>query len=84
VGLQEGVNLHPRPETQHTTYLRFRQTYAAASFQRQGFEGGAGEIGLLALNDAGNIVRDLQLNVHKHLPSIIPHLGIRDNEIRSV
>jgi hypothetical protein len=69
--------LHPRPETQHTTHLRFRQAYAAVSFQRQGFEGGAGKIGRVALNDAGNIEQSGHCLCFStiHLPESDEHAG---------
>ena len=39
------LNLHPRPETEYSTYLRFVQASTAVSFKRQRFEIGAGEVG---------------------------------------
>ena len=65
VCLEEGMHFHPRPEIEQTSYLRFGQTFASVSLQRQDFKNGAREIRLLALNAPCKIVRDFQVHVHR-------------------
>ena len=81
VSLEEGVNLHPGSEAQHTPHLSFRQALAAVSLQRQGFKSGAREVWLLVLDHACDIVRDLELHVHaaqvSHFPRVIHQGGKR-------
>ncbi len=69
VSLQEGMNLNPGSETEHSAQLPFRQAFAAVSLQRQGFKGGAREVWLLVLYHARDVVRDLELHVHTGLLS---------------
>jgi tetratricopeptide (TPR) repeat protein len=75
VGLEEGVNLHPGSETEHTAQLSFRQALAAVSLQSQGFKSGAREVRLLVLDHACDIVRDLKLHVHTAQLSHFPRPG---------